>query len=55
MRWRRSAGKTPGLPAKPSPAGFLDSAKGYPLRVARKLLIEFVGGERGEMPRDQFA
>ena len=24
-------------------AGFPDSAKGYPLRIARKLLIEFVG------------
>jgi hypothetical protein len=27
----------------------------YSLRIARKLLIEFVGGEPGEMLRDQFA
>jgi len=30
-----------------------DDDTDYPLRIARKLLIEFVGGERGEMLRDQ--
>jgi len=32
-----------------------DDETDYPLRIARRLLIEFVGGERGEMLRDQFA
>jgi hypothetical protein len=32
-----------------------DDTDDYPLRIARKLLIEFVGGEPGEMLRDQFA
>jgi hypothetical protein len=55
MRWRRSAGPKCSGQEPDAWAGFRDSAKGDPLRIARKLLIEFVGGERGEMPRDQFA
>jgi hypothetical protein len=33
----------------------IDEHTDYPILMARKLLIEFVGGEPGEQLRDQFA
>jgi hypothetical protein len=33
----------------------VDEETDYPELMARKLLIEFIGGEPGEMLRDQFA
>jgi hypothetical protein len=33
----------------------IDKETDYPELMARKLLIEFIGGEPGEMLRDQFA
>ena len=55
MRRRRSGGPMTAARSQTHGWASRDSAKGYPLRIARKLLIEFVGGERGEMLRDQFA